>query len=231
MVDLHSHVLFGMDDGARTIDESFEILTAATAAGIDKMAATPHFTVGEDVELFLKARDERLRALEEEAKNIGIELVGGAEVYVNDALFDEENLDRLTIGNGPVMLTEFKYHALSGGELTEYLDEIRSRKIIPLVAHPERYSYLRREPQLVNSLILRGAFLQVNAESLFKDDEEGEFARMLVRRKAASAAGSDVHRAGSARMRAMGMLKNENEAARAIFEGSDDIYKIEPELI
>lgn len=242
IVDLHTHVLFDIDDGACNIEESLALLREAEECGVAKMALTPHFSVGGEVGEFLKERDERFEKLKKaaEAEKIGIQLKCGSEVYITDEIYNEEELDKMTVGNSRVILSEFKYNSLSGEKFLSYIDEIISHKLIPLVAHPERYSYLRHSKMLVNSLIARGALLQVNAASLFDDGEEGAFARMLVKNRAASVIGSDVHRVSSYRLEAM---KELNEADREdisymteavpdmIFENSEEISLLEPEFL
>ncbi len=242
MVDLHTHVLFDIDDGSDTVEESLALLREAEDSGIVKMALTPHFSVGEDVGEFLEKRNERFEKLKKaaEREGVGILLKCGAEVYITDEIYNEAELDRLAIGESRVILSEFKYHGLSGEKFLDYVDEIISHKLIPLIAHPERYSYLRRSRMLVNALISRGALLQVNAVSLFDDSDEGAFARMLVERGAASVIGSDVHHTDSYRLEAVRRLKDMDnddisymteDAPDMIFENSKEIASIEPELL
>lgn len=241
-VDLHTHVLFDIDDGAETQEEALAILREAEECGVAKMALTPHFSVGEDVGAFLRKRNERFKKLKKAAadEGIGIELKCGAEVYITDEIYNEEELDALTIGGSRVILSEFKYHSLSGEKFLDYIDEIISHGLIPLVAHPERYSYLRRSKMLVNALISRGALMQVNAVSLFEDSEEGAFARMLVENGAASVIGSDVHHASSYRLEAVKELNDMDnddifrmteDVPNMIFENSEEINSVEPEFL
>lgn len=237
MVDLHTHVLFDIDDGAEFIEDSMDILALAKQVGIDKMASTPHFTVGDDIEDFVKARNKRFETLKTAAreKGIEIELKAGAEVYITDEIFDEEKLPMLAIGGGRVMLSEFKYHGLPAQKFLRYIEEIKSKELVPLIAHPERYSYLRSDLTLVSEAVRRGALLQVNAASLFHDDEEGEFARFLVTSSAASVIGSDVHTIHSGRLGALRRVAEMNNkeidnmttyVPNLIFDNSDGIYDI-----
>ncbi len=208
MVDLHSHVLFEIDDGAQSIEHSIEILKRAYDAGIRKMMATPHFTIGESVEEFVDRRGRRLESLKRAAKSEGIdiELKAGAEVYITDELFNEDKLDLLLFEGSNVMLSEFKYHSLRPEVFLEYIDEIQRRDIKVLVAHPERYSYLMEDGMLLDALLGRDVILQVNGISLFEDSEEGEFARFLVKNRLARVIGSDIHHPASRRLRAMKKL-------------------------
>ncbi len=229
MVDLHSHVLFEIDDGAQNIEASVEILKRAIDAKINKMMATPHFSIGDDVDIFLDRRNRRLEALRAALKEqeMDICLKGGAEVYITDEIFNEDKLDKLTMEGSNIMLTEFKYHSLRPETFLDYVDEIQKNGIRVLVAHPERYSYLMTNPRLLHALLDRGAFLQVNAISLFEEGEEGEFARFLVKNELAHVIGSDIHHPGSRRLKAMKKLGESDVAyiVRALNDVPDKIFE------
>ncbi|MBR5535643.1 MAG: hypothetical protein IKU60_03240 [Clostridia bacterium] len=229
MVDLHSHVLFEIDDGAESIEQSIEILRIAYDAGIRKMIATPHFTLGEDVEKMTDRRDRRLRALKDamEHEGIEIELKAGFEVYITDELFNEEELHRLCLGDSDVLLAEFKYHGLKREVFIGYIDEFIKKGVKVLVAHPERYSYLINDPMLLDALLSRGVMLQVNGISLFEDSEEGDFARFLVERNLADVIGSDIHHPASRRLKAMKKLGEHpgRNVIRALNDTPDKIFE------
>lgn len=224
MVDLHSHALFGIDDGARTIEDSIEILELARDEGIEKMALTPHFTIGDDVEEFVEMRNLRMEALKERAEGVKIELIGGAEVYMTDEIFNETQLDKLTLGKSESILCEFKYHALSGETFLKYVDYVLSEGFEVLMAHPERYSYLRRDRFLTETLLERNVKFQVNAVSLFERSEEGEFARGLVENGIAYCIGSDVHRAKSRRLLAMAELGKNKWAEKLLRDNPNKLF-------
>ncbi len=225
MVDLHSHALFGMDDGAQKIEDSIAILRKARALGVRKMALTPHFSIGDDVETFLEVRKKHFDILKEEASEFGIELKTGAEVYITDEIFNETELEKLAIGKSNVVLCEFKYHSLSPETFVEYIDYVLAEGLRVLVAHPERYSYLRHNRMLLEALLDRGVMLQVNAISLFEDSDEGDFARMLVRNNFAYCLGSDIHHASSRRLNAMGEILKNEKFDDLIMDNPDRIFE------
>lgn len=224
MIDIHSHILFDIDDGARDIEESVALLEEAKRAGINKIIATPHFTIGDDVDSFIKERDARLQELQKETD---IELKSGAEVYITDELFNETELKRLTLGESDVLLAEFKYHNVSPEKFLDYIDEIKENGLVPLIAHPERYSFLRRDMRLLDAALKRDVLLQVNAISLFEDSEEAEFAMMLVKNKLAFAIGSDMHHSGSRRYKAMEKLSElkTDEIRKMLRDNPDSIFE------
>lgn len=227
MVDLHTHILFDIDDGAEDVEASVAILREAERAGVRKIMLTPHFALGEDVESFIKSRDERVLKLREriEEEGIDITLKAGAEVYITDDLYDEMSLGSLKMGDSDVMLAEFKYHGVRAEDFVDFIDEIKENGLVPLVAHVERYSYVRKNPLLLEALLSRGALLQVNALSLFEDSEEGEFARMLVKKGLCYALCSDVHNTGSRRLEAMRKLgEQEGYLKKLISENPEKIF-------
>lgn len=229
MVDLHSHVLFDIDDGAQDVSQSIEILKRAQSAGIRKMMVTPHFTIGEDVEAFVEKRNERLSELKAEMVKEGleIELKAGAEVYITDELFSEDSLKSLVLGDSNFLLAEFRYHLKKPEQFLEYIDEIQKKGVDVLVAHPERYSFLMNDPRLLDALLSRDVLLQVNGISLFEDSEEGEFARFLVKKNLAYAIASDIHHPESKRMKAMAMLNKNDDIGivKKITANPDKIFR------
>lgn len=204
MVDLHSHILFDIDDGANDIEETTALIERAKKAGIEKLFVTPHFTLGEDVDEFIEKRNERCEMLKENCPEM--EIKAGAEVYITDELFNEDKLCKLTLGEGKVILCEFKYHSLKPEKFLDYIDYIIDEGFVPLIAHVERYSFVRENPMLFKALMRRPVLLQVNAISFFEESEEGDFAWWLYDNKLIFAIGSDMHRMGSRRYRAMESL-------------------------
>lgn len=229
MIDLHSHVLFDIDDGAGDIESSEAIIRNAKEIGIDKIMATPHFTIGDDVDDFIIKRDSRAEMLNLLLKNQGIDvrLETGAEIYITDEIFNENMLHQLTLGNSDYVLTEFKYHGVRPEKFLEYIDYILNEGLKVLIAHVERYSFVRKNPYLINELKIRDVKLQVNAISLFEQSEEGEFAYFLLRNRLIDALGSDIHHVPSKRYEAMKKLsRSENEYIQFLLTGDGlNIFK------
>lgn len=228
MIDLHSHILFDIDDGAKDLEDTVEILKTAESIGIKKIMATPHFSVGDDVDSFIKKRGERMAKVSETAmrEEINIEIKPGAEVYITDELFNEEDLKKLTLGGGDFILTEFKYHAVKPERFLEYVDYIKEEGLKVIIAHIERYSFVRKTPLLIDALKSRGVLLQVNAISLFEESEEGDFAYMLFKNRAIDILASDVHSVPSKRYAAIQkLLQSENEyTKKLLFDNPLEIF-------
>ena len=199
MIDLHSHILPGLDDGARTLDDAIEIARAALADGITAIAATPH--VREDYPTTADAMEIGVKQLRAafERERIDLELLPGGEVSL-------EQLDRLShdelrrfglAGNPSYLLLETPYldWPLPFGEI---VSRLRSQGVTAVIAHPERNSAVQADLEKVAGLVRAGALIQVTAASL--DGRLGSrpraCARKLVDAGLVHMVGSDAHAGG-----------------------------------
>ena len=167
MIDLHSHILPGLDDGARSLDESVAIAEAAVAAIAVMPSATPH--VRGDYPTTPEAMEERLAAVRAALaeRAIPLELVGGGEIAVDQlGALSPEALRRLTLGGGGrYLLVEVPYAGWPL-DLRDRLFELQVGGVTPILAHPERSAELRAAPERLRELVEAGAFVQVTAASL-----------------------------------------------------------------
>lgn len=164
MLDIHSHILPGVDDGAGDEKAALEMLKAARLAGIDKLVATPHIYRERDIDRCLTVY-QRYRKI---AENNGIELVSGCELSVRvlvDNPVSHDRLARYTIGNSNFILLELSFNAPPFD--WEYLiSDIKRLGYHIIIAHPERYPYVAKNIGFVQSLISYGCELQIDASSL-----------------------------------------------------------------
>lgn len=197
LIDIHSHVLFDIDDGPETMYESMRLLEMGVEYGIDRIVTTSHLYEPDDIARFLSKRNDRILRLREqiEQQQLPLRLYPGAEVFVNDDIFYAHNLEKVTINNGRYLLIEFDFHGLSGRRLSHYVREIQHLGLIPIIAHPERYSYLQKDYGLVEYIRDMGALFQINADSLAGRSgyEEFELAYRMVRHHHASFIATDAH--------------------------------------
>lgn len=194
MIDLHCHILPGLDDGAPDMETALHMAALAVRSGIGAMVVTPH-CAGDRVEQTLEGLD-RLRSAVD-AAGIPLRLYGGMEIFGGPdtaALLRAGRL--LTINNSRYPLIEFAFDS-DGGEETAVLQSVLQAGYIPLVAHPERYRYIQEDPELVNLWAQMGCRFQVNRGSLF-----GRFGRRamevawaLTGRGFATVVASDAHSA------------------------------------
>ncbi len=188
-----------MDDGAQDLHEAVRLCALGRSQHIRQAVATPHFNAMGDIDNFLARRDARAEELRNalRQKGIGMEIYCGAEVFVDDDIFFSKNLRRLTINNSRYLLVEFDFYGNRLQNILEYLDELYSMQVVPIIAHPERYAYFQRDYDAVNELASRGVLFQVNAGSLASRDgrEEFELAYEMVFKGVAAFIGTDAHSA------------------------------------
>jgi protein-tyrosine phosphatase len=165
VIDIHTHILSEVDDGASTLDESLEMCRRSAADGITVMVATPHAHDGvHDTHegTFLRAKVEELNQLL--GGNPRIEL--GCELRFTHEVVKQACTDRSapTIAGGPYLLVEFPHAVVPLGS-ERALFELMSNGIRPIIAHPERNHMLIAEPERLFGLIEMGALGQADTGS------------------------------------------------------------------
>ncbi len=167
-IDLHCHLLWEMDDGAATPEESLSLCESAAANDIRVIAATPHFIDYAELDTFLYRRHDRMEALRKAVRrqNLPVEICGGAEVFLHEGLYDAGDLSPLTLNRSRYLLCEYALRPFDPGVVLPLAEEIFDRGFVPVIAHPERYPTFHRHPQLVSELADMGALFQITADSL-----------------------------------------------------------------
>lgn len=175
--DLHTHVLPGADDGAATMEQALQMLKNAVASDVTVLAVTPHCNVpGHPDNYMSSALKDRFSQLQQAAAQMPIRLVLGAEVAVTDRLPELLRQKKLpTINNSRYLLTEFPldYPAES---FPAALQQILEGGCVPLVAHPERYAAICKNPRLVAQWLDMGCHLQLTGGSIL-----GQWGRSVQR--------------------------------------------------
>jgi protein-tyrosine phosphatase len=195
VIDLHTHVLPGIDDGPKTIEGSLAMARAAAADGTNVMVATPHVSWRHNNDAATIARvtddlNERLRA-----EGVAVEIRTGAEIAMTRAEgIDPAELERLRLGGGPWVLLEPPFTPIVTG-LDGVVMALQDAGHRVVLAHPERCPALHREPQLVESLVRGGVLTSVTAGSLVGrfGGEVRRFARRLVEQGLVHNVASDAH--------------------------------------
>jgi protein-tyrosine phosphatase len=168
VIDLHSHILPGLDDGAPTLENALGIAEAAVADGIRVIAATPHVRAADyptSPEQMERLVDSLRRDLREAA--VPLELLPGGEIAF-DMLPDlgDEDLRRFGLaGNPKYLLLETPYLGWPLG-LEESFFELQLRGFTPVLAHPERNGEVQSSPERLAPLVERGTLIQLTAASL-----------------------------------------------------------------
>ena len=197
MFDLHSHILPGLDDGAKTIEESMKMLRVAAEDGIKGMAATPH---GKDVREAgaLGSVSEHVETLNRLAgeETLDIKIYVGME---NHLTLDLPELVAsgagFPINGGPYILVELPFDSLP-----DYTDEVLTRLqeqgLTPLIAHPERQADIMRDPSIMGDLVGRGMLGQVTSTCILGrfGSEARDTAEILLKKGWVHVISTDCHR-------------------------------------
>lgn len=196
MIDLHTHVLPGVDDGARDEAEALAMLAAAASDGVTTVLATPHaHHVHADT---VVAGTMRLNAAARDA-GIGITILPGHEARIAADLVDRYQAGALLTLNGTnwLLLECYLFDDWPMYLIERSVDRLRNAGLRPLLAHAERYPFVQRDPLALLPLIQRGIPIQINAGSLFlrPTDIERITAEQLLRTRTAHVVASDAHNA------------------------------------
>lgn len=166
VIDLHCHLLPGIDDGPRSVDAMLALARAAVAAGTEAIVATPHIDEGFGVDPFRVAGyvGEAQRTLT--ANGIQLDVLAGGEVDAGRWLdLTDEERDALRLGGGPYILLECPL-SVAAGAFDQLVARLCSTGERILLAHPERSPTFLRQPQRLAELVRLGALTQITAGSL-----------------------------------------------------------------
>lgn len=169
MIDLHCHILPGIDDGSRNMEESLAMAKMAVESGVRAIAATPHCSIPDRYDNYNGPELlERMELFKEylQKEEIPLQVYPGMEVYATEELPELLKAGKLmTIAGSRYLLVEFGFH--EDPEWVEILLEtILNQNYVPLVAHPERYAFIRRNPGLAYRYVRMGCALQMNKASI-----------------------------------------------------------------
>ena len=200
-VDIHSHIVFGVDDGAQSLKEALDLLRLDREEGIRTVYATPHY--GEQ-NGFAPNRDEvrrKFMELKEAARTAlpDMKLFLGTEWYCSEHILEcIRNREAWPMGNSEWYMVEF----LEWGDLNESAEDIlrrlkrmREAGIRTILAHPERYQALQQDRDLAKRICDLGVLLQVNAYDLYLNQKEATrgLAQWMAKEHLISFLGSDMH--------------------------------------
>jgi Capsular polysaccharide biosynthesis protein len=196
MIEMHTHILPGLDDGARSKEEALEMVLQASEQGIQHIVATPHHG-NEYFEAPRKVVERQVAELNEFISSHGVEVTihAGQEIRVNaDLIAEWEQNKLLTLANSKYILLELPHNHVPS-YLMDLLYELSIRGLVPVIAHPERYKEVGETPELLETWIKQGALCQVTAHSL-----TGQFSRriqklsvQLLKRRLIHFVSSDAH--------------------------------------
>jgi len=219
MIDIHSHILPEIDDGARALDEALEIARIAVEDGIEQMVCTPHMFNGLSGDPQPEEIRARVSALQEEIGGSGLKVLPGNEVHISHQIVDHARNHRFCrLNNGNYMLVEFPSMMIPIGA-ADLFYQLQLQGLYPILVHPERNAQFQVSPELIEPYVRRGVFIQVTAMSV-----TGEFgikaqkcAEILLRHQCVHFLATDTHRP---KTRPPILSRGRDAAARIIGEES-----------
>lgn len=167
MIDIHSHIIPNVDDGSKSIDETVKLIKEAVDAGFTDVILTSHY-IPQGYETDAKEltiwREKLQDAITKE--NISLNLHTGMEVYITEEIVDSlEQGKLLTLANSKYLLIELPLNT-KVQYLSDIIFRLINKNIVPIIAHPERYSIVQKDPSIVKSWINQGCMLQCNFGSI-----------------------------------------------------------------
>lgn len=199
MIDLHTHLLPGLDDGARSWEEAAEMAQTAAESGVAIAAATCHANVpGKETPDLVRTYRRRLEKLKEVLRTyrIPLELVEGMEILDGSDLIRKlKRGDLLTINRTRYVLVEVLPDA-PAWMIYRMLDHLLEEAYLPVLAHPERYRCVQKNPAHTKEWADMGCTLQIDKGSIFGRFGEAAMlaAKYLLQKRLAHLAASDAHR-------------------------------------
>ena len=182
MTDIHSHILFGVDDGSRTIEESLEILRSMEKCGYKNIILTPHYIKDSNYNSSATENFKKLKILRDACfqNNIKINLYLGNEIYIDDDILGLlKNKEIYSLNGTPYLLVELPMSGEYNG-YEEVFRELISHGCQVILAHPERYTSFQNDYEKIHELENMGVYFQGNIDSLV--GKYGERANTMLRR-------------------------------------------------
>lgn len=197
MIDIHSHILPMVDDGAEDVNTALDMLKHAAECGTEGIVLTPHFAANRN---YINKK-EKIKVLFSQLCNIKdhyhipVKLYPGSEyMMLGKKYYVEDRHHIMTMNNTDYLLIEFPFN-VTEDELFSGTKCILEDGFIPIVAHPERYHTIHIYPEICGELIREGALFQMNKGSISGDfgKQAEETSLYLLRHRAYAFAGSDAH--------------------------------------
>ena len=200
MIDIHTHILPGVDDGANSLEEAYEMALMAARSGVTALAATPHSNqlMGFPEEE-LKKQKAAFRQLQQllNRENIPLQLFQGMEIWSSVDMTEKIKAGKLiTLNHTPYVLIEFAFNE-EPWWIEAIIEELKGIGLIPVIAHPERYFCVQDDPQLLYEWKKQGALAQMNKGSILGrfGREIERTAEILLKNRLFTCIASDAHHA------------------------------------
>ncbi|MCI9585409.1 MAG: hypothetical protein HFH45_02085 [Bacilli bacterium] len=200
MKDLHTHVMYGIDDGSRTIEESMTMLERLSNEGVTDVMLTPHYIENSKYNCNNKNKKQLFKKIKQEAqrRGININIYLGNEIMVNNNIMNLFNTEIATLNASKYLLIELPMEK-EFDDLDLVIKELTSNGVIPIIAHPERYSYVKDNYKWLEEYLKMGVLFQSNYESLFGKygKEAKKTIKKLLKHNMVHFLASDIHHESS----------------------------------
>ena len=209
LIDFHSHILPGIDDGSKSLEMSIQMLRMEAQQGVERVIATPHFYPQYDTpERFLRRRgDAEVTLREEMQKHTGLPALSvGAEVYYFPGISDSEVISELTIDQKRCILIEMPTSSWTEAMYRELEGIYVKRGLIPIVAHIDRYIGRFHNRGILKRLEHMPVLIQANAE-FFLEKYTSSMALRMLKKDGIHLLGSDCHDLSSRKPNLQGALE------------------------
>ena len=200
MIDIHTHIIPNIDDGSRSVEETFKLINEAEEAGFTDIILTPHYitnyyeTPGAEVKFWT----ESLQKIVDE-KNLGVKLHSGMEIYISEELSElVKNETVITLANSKYILIELPMNTTMKN-VDEILFIMRNMGYNVIIAHPERYNCIQENIEYAIQLVEEGCMLQSNYGSIVDiyGKEAKKTLKKLLKMNLVSFLGTDTHKEGT----------------------------------
>lgn len=168
MVDLHSHILPYIDDGASSLEEALRMAEMAAKSGVNHMVASSH---GNYYPYTIDEYKEQMKLLQSEIdrRDIPVTLYPGMEIFMDEQAFRRLEMGQLlSVNDTDYLLIEFPFEE-HPDRVCRYIERLQAREYRVIVAHPERYIFMQKDPELAWYLAETGCVLQMNKGSILGD--------------------------------------------------------------
>jgi len=198
MTDIHSHILFDVDDGSRTIEESIELLKRLHEIGFKNVILTPHYIEGSEYSCENKEKKKKLEQIKKELakQKIDINICLGNEIFINDNIYELiKNGVIHTLNNTRYILVELPFHNQIVN-LEDIIYELKIKGLKPIIAHPERYTYFQKNYKEIDRLREEGFLFQGNYASIlgYYGKDSQKLLKYMLKKQYIDYLGTDIHR-------------------------------------
>ena len=194
-IDIHSHIIFDVDDGSKSLEQSIKSLEQIKKIGLEDVVCTPHFRSG-NIDKIVKTKENYLK-LKEKAKELNINLYLGNEILYTDKIITLLKRNRLlTLNNTKYVLIEFKRNeTMDIHAIINILEELVENGYKPILAHPELYINYRNIEDMYK-IKETGTMLQMDATNIVKNKTTSKiykFSKKLLNERLIDIVASDSH--------------------------------------